>query len=89
MPSTVILSYPKAMKSSVLGLSDMLSHAALAPVTVSAKGEAPSRARAVILPPSAGESHPREAPWIVDWLSDQAGQGALICSACTGSRRRV
>jgi len=80
----VILAYPGAMPSAVLGLGDILGHAGLAPLTVRQPDDAPARARAVILPPSAREVHPGDAPWVAGWLAEQSAQGALICSACTG-----
>ncbi|WP_264210775.1 GlxA family transcriptional regulator [Leisingera thetidis] len=87
MPSqqpTVILNYPGSMPSAVLGLNDILSHAGLAPLTVAQPDLAPAHTRAVILPPSACEVHPSDAPWVTGWLAEQSAQGALICSACTG-----
>lgn len=80
----VILAYPGAMPSAVLGLGDILGHAGLAPLMVRQPDNAPARARAVILPPSAREVHPKDAPWVTGWLAAQSARGALICSACTG-----
>lgn len=80
----VILAYPGAMPSAVLGLGDILGHAGLAPLTVRQPDGAPARARAVILPPSAREVHPGDALWVTGWLAEQSVRGALICSACTG-----
>lgn len=80
----VLLSYPNAMDLAVLGLVDILGHAGLPVLVVSRPDMAPARARAVILPPSAQECAPTDAPWICDWLAGQSRMGALVCSACTG-----
>lgn len=82
--SPVILAYPGALHSAVLGLQDMLDHAGLAPLVVDAPDALPNGASAVILPPAKGAPDPSAAPWVINWLKQAASAGALICSACVG-----
>ncbi|WP_068115916.1 GlxA family transcriptional regulator [Tropicimonas marinistellae] len=82
--SPVILAYPGAMQSSVLGLSDMLSFAGLSPTLVAQEAEKADSAGAIILPPAAHQPDPGTAPWIPEWLRSCARDGVLVCSACVG-----
>lgn len=83
-PSPVILAYPGALHSAVLGLSDILSFAGMTPNIVSEAEHKPHSASAIILPPAQSSPDPGSALWIVDWLKSSAEDGVLICSACVG-----
>lgn len=83
-PSLVILAYPSAMQSAVLGLYDILTFAGLDPCIVSDQRCRPNSANVIMLPPAVQMPNPESAQWIVDWLSMSAREGALICSACVG-----
>ncbi|MEM7445236.1 MAG: helix-turn-helix domain-containing protein [Pseudomonadota bacterium] len=80
----VIVAYPGALQSSVLGLTDILSHAGLEPITVAKEGDIPARAAAIILPPAAEPPEPTGSPWIGQWLQRCSANGVPICSACVG-----
>lgn len=82
--SLIILSYPGALQSAVLGLSDMLRFAGLQPVVVRDEADLPKTADVVILPPGERAPSPADASWIVDLLRERSEAGALICSACLG-----
>ncbi len=83
-PSPVILAYPGALHSAVLGLSDILTFAGMTPNIVSEPGQKPQAASAIILPPAQSSPDPTSTPWIVDWLKTSAEKGVLICTACVG-----
>ncbi|MBV7393593.1 GlxA family transcriptional regulator [Mameliella sediminis] len=80
----VILAYPGAQQSAVLGLSDILAFAGLHPLILSEAADKPASCSAILLPPAAQTPDPGGAPWITDWLNERARQGTLICSACVG-----
>ncbi len=84
MQPVLILDYPGALQSAVLGLRDMLSHAGLSPVIHSAPKDEAGRWGAVVLPPAAEMSDPSAAPQLVEWLRECAADGVLVCSACVG-----
>lgn len=84
LPSVVILSYPGALQSAVLGLSDILAFAGLSPRVVTRPEERPDQVSVIVLPPSERHPAPEDAPWIPEWLRHSAENGALICSACVG-----
>lgn len=86
-----IVTHRGVMESAVLGLQDLLSYGAqqasldLHVSVVSTQEEAAAQSwAAVILPPSSGEVAPGEVPWIAEFLRQSSGEGAIICSACTG-----
>lgn len=83
-PTVVILSYPGALKSAVLGLEDFLSFAGLNPLIISEAEQISSTPDAVILPPAAAAGDPEEYPSLLCWLKKAASQNTLICSACVG-----
>lgn len=83
-PPPVILAYPGALQSAVLGLGDMLSFAGMTPCVVSSIDDRPQSTSAVILPPAEQQLDPDAAQWIVEWVVDSAQKGVLICSACVG-----
>jgi len=77
-PSLIILSYPGALQSAVLGLSDMLRFARLQPIVVWNEADLPKAAEVVILPPGERSPTPAGASWIVDLLQERSAAGALF-----------
>lgn len=71
-PSLIILFYPGALQSAVLGLSDMLRFAGLDPVIVEREAELPPQVDVVILPPGAQLPKPEDAHWILAVLQESA-----------------
>lgn len=84
VPAVIILSYPGALRSAVLGLEDFLNFAGLDAKIISGAGQVSGPPDAVILPPAAEPSNPNESPALLSWLKRAAAQDALICSACVG-----
>lgn len=89
-PRVLLLDYPGALASAVLGLVDILTHAGLRPETVRPQDMTAADwanmpgASAILLPPAATAPDPVAHPDLPRWIADQAQQGALICSACVG-----
>lgn len=84
MSKVVILSYPGAMDSAVLGLADIIGHGGTETLVIDAPDKLPVTADAVLLPPSKTALHPRDAPWVAPALAELSSAGALVCSACAG-----
>lgn len=87
MPSSspvIVFAYPGVLQSAVLGLSDILGHAGVAPVIVEEPNPVLDGARAILLPPAATRPDVNDVPEAAGWLADQASHGALICSVCVG-----
>jgi len=86
----VILNFPGALPSAVLGIHEILSHGLSASGavfnihTLSNECETGESIDCVIVPPSSDEVDKSKAPWISGWLAQQHKQGALICSVCVG-----
>ncbi|MDA5557591.1 GlxA family transcriptional regulator [Shimia sp. MMG029] len=81
---TVILAYPGALQSAVLGLNDFFTHTDLHPKIVSNGDDLPRSPAAILLPPAAEQVAPEDHPELVSYLQRSAAAGSLICSACVG-----
>lgn len=86
-----ILAYPGCLQSAVLGLQDVLGYAAtvsdntVTVEVVSVFEISKHSYDAVILPPSAAEVEAKDVPELAGYIAHQHGEGALVCSACTGA----
>ncbi len=92
-----IVAYPGVQESAVLGLTDLFTIANSyadedGGVQISVKkiteqevnDPASGRFDAIVLPPTLDHAERSTSSVIHDWLRDQHGAGALMCSACAG-----
>ena len=90
-----VVDYHGALKSSVLGMGDLLrfangpsrspSRTQLRIDTVDVTARPETQYDAIVLPPAQDVPDLSFCPWMTNWLLAQHASGAIICSVCAGA----